>query len=278
MAHQPLLDVEQILRDKAGRKANYVPRFIINYLRRIAHQDELNLFFQTIGDIQGVPWLDAAVNYVGVNIQTKGQENLPSPTDGKHYTFVSNHPLGGIDGISIGKILGHTYNGQIRYLVNDLLMNLKGLAPLCVGVNKFGSQGHDFAHKVNEAFQSQNHIIMFPADLCSRKQNGIIRDIPWKKTFIQKSIQTQRDIVPIHFQGQNSNFFYRLANISKALHIKFNIAMLYLADETFKNRGKTFTITFGKPIPYQTFNKTRTPQQWAQYVYDQVYALPQQYK
>ena len=86
-------------------------------------------------------------------------------------------------------------------------------------------------------------MIMFPAGLCSRRRNGVIRDLEWKKTFIVKSVQAQRDVVPVHFGGRNSDFFYNLANICKALGIKFNIAMLYLADEMFKNRHKTFTVT-----------------------------------
>lgn len=270
---QQRLDIESVVREKAGSKARFVPRFLINYLRRIVHEDELNDFFQRVGDMEGVPWLDAAVDFMGVKVEKEGEELLPVADDGKRYTFVSNHPLGGIDGITLGSILGHRYDGRIRYLVNDLLMNLKGLAPLCVGVNKFGAQGHDFARKVNEAFNSENHIIIFPADLCSRKTKGVIRDVPWKKTFIQKSIATERDVVPIHFLGQNSDFFYRVANVCKRLGIKFNIAMLYLADEAFKNRGNTFTIRFGKPIPWQTFDKSRSHKEWAQFVYDKVYAL-----
>lgn len=270
---QQFLNIERVVHEKAGTKAKFVPRFVINYLRRIAHEEELNEFFQRIGDIKGVPWLDEMVNFTGITLERVGEDNLPNSDDTKRYTFVSNHPLGGIDGISLGSVLGHRYNGRIRYLVNDLLMNLKGLAPLCVGVNKFGAQGHDFARKVNEAFHSDNHIIMFPADLCSRKQGAVIRDVPWKKTFIQKSVETERDVVPIFFGGQNSNFFYNLANISKALGIKFNIAMLYLADEAFKNRGKTFTVKFGKPIPWQTFDATRSAKEWAQYVYEKVYSL-----
>ena len=116
-------------------------------------------------------------------------------------------------------------------------------------------------------------MIMFPAGLCSRRQNGVIRDLEWKKTFIIKSIQAKRDVVPVHFGGRNSDFFYNLANVCKALGIKFNIAMLYLADEMFKNRHKTFTVTFGKPIPWQTFDKSKTPAQWAEYVKDIVYKL-----
>ena len=114
---------------------------------------------------------------------------------------------------------------------------------------------------------------MFPAGICSRKRNGVVHDLEWKKTFIVKSVQTQRDIVPIHFEGENSDFFYRLANINRMLGIKFNIAMLYLSDEMFKNKNKKFTVTIGKPIPWQTFDKSRTPMQWAQHVQDIVYSL-----
>jgi putative hemolysin len=126
---------------------------------------------------------------------------------------------------------------------------------------------------VNAAFQSENHIVMFPAGLCSRKKKGVIKDLPWKKTFITKSIQSQRDIVPIHFEGENSKFFYRLANINKMLGLKFNIAMLYLSDEMFKNKNKTFKVTIGKPIPWQTFDKSKSATEWAQHVQDIVYAL-----
>lgn len=126
---------------------------------------------------------------------------------------------------------------------------------------------------VEKGFESDNHIIMFPAGLCSRRQNGVIRDLEWKKTFIVKSAQTHRNIVPIHFEGRNSDFFYNLANLCMALGIKFNIAMLYLADEMFKNRHKKFKVTIGKPIPWQTFDKSKTPLQWAQYVKEIVYNL-----
>jgi len=126
---------------------------------------------------------------------------------------------------------------------------------------------------VEAGFKSDDQLIMFPAGLCSRRRNGVIRDLEWKKTFIVKSVQAQRDVVPVHFGGRNSDFFYNLANICKALGIKFNIAMLYLADEMFKNRHKTFTVTFGKPIPWQTFDKSKTPAQWAEYVKDIVYKL-----
>lgn len=269
-----LIDVDKILASKAGKKAKYVPNFLVSYLKKIVHQEEINEYLLSVKEKRGVPFLEATMEYLDTKIEVEGLENLPD--DGRLCTFVSNHPLGGQDGISIGCILGKHYDGRIKYLVNDLLMNLYGLAPLCVGINKTGSQARDFPQMVEAAFRSDDHIIMFPAGLCSRRQpDGSIRDLEWKKAFVVKSVQTQRDVVPIHFEGRNSDFFYSLANWCKRLGVKFNIAMLYLADEMYKNRHKTFRVIIGKPIPWQTFDKSKTPSQWAEYVKEQVYALPQ---
>ena len=267
------IDIDAILQSKMGNKARRVPRFIVNWLKHIVHQDEVNSFLWDAKDLQGTPWLQAGIDFLDNKIVVKGMENLPDDSDGKRYTFVSNHPLGGIDGIAIGSIIGKRYNDNFRYLVNDLLMNLPGLAPLCIPINKTGKQSRDFPAMVEAGFASDHHMVMFPAGLCSRKIKGEIHDLPWTKTFISKSVQTRRDVVPIHFSGQNSEKFYRIANICKALRLKFNFAMLFLADEMFKNRGKTFEVTIGKPIPWQTFDKSRKPKEWAQYVQDLVYKL-----
>lgn len=265
-----LIDIEQILRNKVPKYAKYVPRFVVNYLKRIIHQDEINDFLRQSKGRVGVDFLQACMDYLDARLVVKGEENLPA--DGL-CTFVSNHPLGGQDGVALGYLLGTHYQGRVKYLVNDLLMNLHGLAPLCIPINKTGHQAKDFPRMVEAGFSSDNHIIMFPAGLCSRRQQGQIRDLEWRKTFITKSVESHRDVVPIHFEGRNSDFFYNLANICKMLGIKFNIAMLYLVDEMYKNRHKTFTVSIGKPIPWQTFDKSRTPVQWAQYVKDIVYKL-----
>lgn len=267
------IDIDEIVRGKAGAKARFVPRFVLSWLKRIIHQDEVNEFILGEGDKQGMPWLDDCMEYLGTTLNVKGLENLPDDSDGRLFTFVSNHPLGGPDGVALGHLLGHRYDGRIKYLVNDLLMNLHGLAPFFVPINKTGKQSRNFPQLVEAVFNSPNHIIMFPAGLCSRRINGQIHDLPWQKTFITKSVETQRDIVPIRFDGRNSDFFYRIANVGKRLGLKFNIAMLYLVDELYKNRGKTFDVTIGKPIPYSTFDKSRKPQEWAAYVEDIVYKL-----
>ena len=266
------IDIDSILKGKMGAKAKFVPRFLVNRLKRIAHQDEVNAFLWDNRDKVGVEWLEACVKYLDLKLEVEGKENLPASDDKKLYTFVSNHPLGGADGVALGSIIGRHYNGRFRYLVNDLLMNLPGLAPVCIPINKTGHQGRNFPAMVKAGFESNNHMLMFPAGLCSRRHKGVIRDIPWSKTFISKSVEYQRDIVPIHFSGQNSNFFYRLANFSDKC-LPFNLAMLFLVDEMYKNVHKTFRVTIGKPIPWQTFDKSKTPMEWAQFVKDRVYSL-----
>lgn len=266
------IDIDRILKDKMGEKAKWIPKALVSWLKHIAHQDQVNAFLWESRDKQGTAWLEECVKYLQMTLKVEGMENLPDKNCGRLYTIVSNHPLGGVDGVALGSIIGRHFDSHFRYLVNDLLMNLPGLAPLCIPINKTGKQSRDFPAMVKAGFESDNHILMYPAGICSRKHDGIIRDIPWSKTFISKSVEYQRDVIPIHFSGQNSNFFYRLANFSDRF-LPFNLAMLFLVDEMYKNVGKTFEVKIGKPIPWQTFDKSKTPKEWAQYVQDKVYEL-----
>lgn len=267
------IDIDRILKDKMGTKAKFVPSFAVNWLKKILHEDEVNQFLWESRGVTGTEWLAECVRYLDMTLEIEGLENLPDKNDGKLYTFVSNHPLGGQDGVALGSIIGEHYDGKFRYLVNDLLLNLPGLKPVSIGINKTGKQSRDFPRMVEAGFQSDNHILMFPAGLNSRKISGEIHDLEWKKTFITKSVEYQRDIVPIFFGGRNSERFYRVAHFSDKHLKKLNLAMLLLVDEMYKNVGKTFRVAIGKPIPWQTFDKSRTSMEWAKYVEDIVYEL-----
>ena len=267
------IDVEKILESKVGSKVGLLPGFAVSWLKRSLHEDEVNRFLWESRHLSGTGWLTECVRYLDMTLQIDGMENLPPKDDGRLYTFVSNHPLGGIDGVALGSVIGNFYDSRFRYLVNDLLLNLPGLKPLCIGINKTGKQSRNFPAMVEAGFQSNHHILMFPAGLCSRRIEGKIHDLPWKKTFVSKSVEYQRDVVPIRFDGQNSDRFYRIANLCKALHLKFNVAMLFLVDEMYRNVHKTFRITIGKPIPWQTFDKSKSMVSWAKYVEDKVYEL-----
>ncbi len=267
------ISVDEVLRAKTGAKARYVPRFLVNYLKRIVHEDEINEYLAQTDGITGVPWLRETVKYFDMDVTVVGEENFPPDGDGLRYTFVCNHPLGGPDGIAIGWEIGRRYGGKVKYILNDILTSLPGLRPLCIPVNKTGGQSRRSLQLVNEGFAGGDNLVLFPAGLCSRRRNGVIRDLPWTKTFIVKSVENRRDIVPMHFSGRNSDRFYRIARACDALHSPVNFAMLFLADETYRNRHKSFTLKVGRPISWQTFDNSRTPAQWAGYVQDICYAL-----
>jgi hypothetical protein len=264
------IDIQGILRTKAPETAKKIPSFVVRALAKIVHQDDLNKFLAYNGSATGIDLMSNAVDYFKIRLLIKGEENLPA-SDSRCF-FASNHPLGGLDGICLSFYLGNRYNRKIKYLVNDILYFIKPLQNIFVPINKHGAQGKVAAQALNDALTSDDQIITFPAGLCSRKTNGVIRDTEWKKMFITKAVECQRDVVPVYFEARNSRFFYNLANIRKKLKIKFNIEMLFLSAELFKATGSTFTIHFGKPVPWQTFDASKSPQQWAGWVKNIVYS------
>lgn len=267
------INLDKALIDKAPKLYSRLPRFAVSMLKKIAHQQDLN---DDINELvrNNMHGIDFFVHFLRMkNITTRIVNAHLLPTEGKHI-FVSNHPLGGLDGISMIAALGQHY-ANIRFIVNDLLLHLPNTAPVFVPVNKHGANSRDYLRIMDEVFADPtNQVLIYPAGLVSRKQSGVVADLPWQKTFITKAVQHQRDVVPLHFAGENSNFFYNLALLRRKLGVKANIEMLFLVHELYKQINASFTITVGKPIPYTTFYSSQKPEQWARYVRDIVYQLP----
>lgn len=272
MAYNPdlAIDVEKVVnaRMKNGKKC---PKFIIRFLERFIHIDMINEII-TQG-YEGQEFLEYAVKCMDVKINMEGLDELEL-VPGRKYTFVSNHPLGGIDGVILASQVGRLFPGQkVRFQVNDFLMNIPGIADLSIPINKMGAQSRDLPRLINEYYASDDQLMLFPSGMCSRKIKGEITDLEWHKTFVQKSVQNDRYIVPIHFFGQNSKRFYRVAKICDKLKFKFNPAMAFLPDEMFRGKGKTYRAVVGKPIAPEFFDKSKTCQEWAKWVREEVYKL-----
>ena len=272
---QPLqLDVDKILADKNPKIRRVLPRFVIRYLKRIVHQDDINEILRNFSDLRGAAFNDAALGFMGIRYRAHGVENLP---EGGRNIFVSNHPLGGLDGMVFMSELSKHFPA-IKFPVNDILLYIENYGDIFLPVNKGGSFGREAAQLMEEAYASDYQLLNFPAGICSRKIKGVITDLPWQKSFIVKAVQHQRDIVPCYFAGRNSSFFYNLANFRTAIRFKMNIEMLYLADEMFRQKGKGIDVYFGEPIPWQTFDSSRKPQEWAEIVREKTYNLPERFK
>ena len=259
------IDIDNILSTKKIK----LPGFVVNYLKKITHQDEMNQFLAENHTKYGIDFSDAVIDFFKVNIHVENIERIPATG---RYILVSNHPLGGLDGLALISTVGKIRK-DIFFPVNDLLLYLKNMSNIFIPLNKHGRNSQTGIGQLNDAFESDAMVLYFPAGLCSRKQKNGICDLEWKKTVITKAKQFKRDIIPVHFEGRNSNFFYNLANLRKFFGIKANIEMLYLSDEMYKQRNKSFKITVGNPISYETFTKEKKDIEWSAWLKDQVYAL-----
>jgi len=268
------VDVEKVIRGKSRKLAERLPRFVIEYIKRTIHQDEINRLLYKNREYTGVDFATHILQDLDVtyNVHFTGASR---PIPGGRYIFVSNHPLGGLDGMILISYIGSSM-GDVRFIVNDLLMYIKPLAPVFVPVNKYGRMRHDNTRLFQETFDSDAQVLYFPAGLCSRLIDGEITDLEWKKTFVTKAIESRRDIVPMFFSGENSRRFYRLANLRKRLGVKFNIETFLLPDEMFHKKGTSFDLYIGEPVPYTSLTGEHSHKEWCDIIRKYSYATRNQ--
>ncbi|WP_084123581.1 1-acyl-sn-glycerol-3-phosphate acyltransferase [Aquiflexum balticum] len=266
---QKFVDIEKIIKGKSATFYKWVPGFVLGYIKRIVHENEVNQIMAKIGHLQGIDFVNSLIEEFGVEVSLKGAENIPLD---RSVIFAANHPLGGMDGIAFMYALGK-YRTDLRVLVNDILTNIKNFEPMFIPVNKLGSNSREVTKLIEETYASDNAILVFPAGLVSRKQAKGIMDLEWKKSFISKSKKYKKDIVPVYIEGRNSDFFYNFAKIRKMLGVKVNLEMFYLSDEMFSQKGKKVVIHVGKPISYKYFDKLKSEIEWAEEVKSLVYQM-----
>ena len=266
---QKFIDVQQVIRKKNPKLAKWIPKPFLRFLSRTIHQEEINRIMLDYHDKMGLDFVDAVIQDLGVHVVLEGQENLPND---KGVVFASNHPLGGLDGIAFMHAIGR-HRRDVKFLVNDILMNIRNLEPLFVPINKHGGQAKGYIKAINEAYAADQALLVFPAGLVSREIKGEITDLEWKKSFISRSKKYQKNIVPVYIEGKNSKFFYKFAKLRQRLGVKINLEMLFLPKEMFAQKNQTVKIIIGKEIPYTTFSKEHNEQYWENEVRQQVYAL-----
>ncbi len=266
---EKFIKIREVIHKKSPTLAKWIPKPLISYLERVIHEDEINYIMTTYHDDMGLDFVDSLLNELDVKVHLEGAENIPLEDS---VIFASNHPLGGLDGVAFMQAIGK-YRKDVKFLVNDILMNVRNLEPLFVPVNKLGGQSKSGIAAIENAYASDHALLVFPAGLVSRKINGKIVDLEWKKSFISKAKKYKKDIVPVYIDGRNSNFFYNLARFRNKVGLKANIEMLYLPDELFSQRGKDITIKIGKRIPYSQFDNSKNERQWATEVKETVYAM-----
>lgn len=266
------LDIEKVLADKSPTLKKLLPRFVINYIKRIVHQDKLNYYMEQHSHKVGIDFIDGILSEMNTKLDLAGLENIPKT--GK-VVVASNHPLGGLDGMALMLAVSKV-RSDILFPVNDILMNIENLRPLFTPINKHGGKSKNIK-VVDETFASEKIVCYFPFGLVSRKKKNKIQDLFWRPTFLTKAVKYERDIIPTHIDGRNSDFFYNLSNFRKAIGIKANLEMFFLVNELFKQENKTLKITFGPPISYKIFDDRFTKREWAELIRAYSYKLGEGY-
>lgn len=270
---EKFIDLKEVIRKKSPQLARLMPWFVLNYLRRVVHEDDVNDFIDRHGHEKGLDFVNAIMDEFGVKLIVIGEDKIPATG---RYVMASNHPLGGLDGIAFMSAISRVRK-DIIFPVNDILLSIDNANEFFVPINKHGSNA-DNVRILNNTFASEVMLLYFPAGLVSRKKKGKIKDLEWKKTFVTKAKQHKRDIIPVFMEGRNSNWFYNLANFRTRLGIKANLEMLYLVDETYKQFNKTIRIVIGDPIPWETFDRSKSDLEWAAMVREKVYELKEKNK
>lgn len=268
MEEKKFIDIDKVLKEKAYKLYKWLPRFAINWLKKKLHEDEINKAMVDFKDDYGLEFNRKALDRLGAKVESKNQELIPKTGS---IIIAANHPLGGLDGMSLIKSVGEV-RPDVRFFVNDILKNLKNYGEIFVAVNKVGASSTSSLRTMEETFMTECAVLFFPAGLVSRKQNGLVRDLEWKKSFVTQAIDHKRMIQPVYIEGENSKFFYNFANFRKKIGIKANIEMLFLPDEMFKARKETIKIHYSKPFDSQLLDKRKTDKEWSKLLYQFIYS------
>ncbi|MDO4320254.1 MAG: 1-acyl-sn-glycerol-3-phosphate acyltransferase [Bacteroidales bacterium] len=243
------INIEAVLDQRLGEKARRIPRRLIRWTERLICQDRLNEMLEVAYPRRGAGFCDAVLEHLGITVNVEGEANLP---ESRRVIIASNHPLGGLDGMALISIFTRIYGEGVKFVVNDLLNAVEPLSEVFLPVNKHGSQSRAAIRAIDDAMAGDGPVLVFPAGLCSRRRNGRVADPEWNKMFVNMARRYHRDIVPVHFVGENSARFYRTAQWRKRLGIRFNIEMALLPSEVFRAEGKTFTVVCGRPISWRS--------------------------
>ncbi len=268
-ATKEYINIHRLIKASDSKLLKRLPNFVIYLIKLIIRQNELNRILSAYADYEGVEFLSKIKDELNIKIEIDGMENLPE--DGKCF-FVANHPFGFVDGLVLTKTVVNKY-GDFRAIGNEVFILIPHLKSKIAAVNVFGKNPKQYILELEKVFASNLPITHFPAGLVSRIKEGKIEDRDWQKAFITKAIEHQRNVVPIFFYGRNSRLFYFIYVGRKLLRIKSNLELVLLPHEIFTKRNKTIKVKIGKPITYQTFDKSKTHFEWAQLVKEQVYNL-----
>ena len=269
MSNQKKVDIVKVIEEKSPRFFKLIPKFLLRKIKSLLHESDINNILKNLQGKEKLDFISGGLKELQVMSSNYGLEKIPRK---KGIVIVANHPLGGLDGLALINEIGK-YRKDIKFLVNDILSEIEPFKPYFIPINKHGLNSRENVMRLEELFESDKCIVIFPSGLVSRKKKGIVQDLEWRKTFVTKAKKYNKPIYPVYISGQNSNRFYKIAKWRSFFAIKINLEMFFLVDEMFKQKGNTIEITMGRLIEPKFLDSKKNDSEWAQVIKNYVYNI-----
>lgn len=245
-----MLNIEQAVQQKFPRFQHtrpWIKKPTLGFLRRITHEQEVNLFLEQHQDLHGFDFIDQVLDYFNFSYSISHRDRSNIPATGR-VVIVANHPLGALDGLSLLKLVGEVRR-DVRIVANDMLMNCQALESLFLPVDNLSkSTRKSSISRIVDSLNNDEAVIVFPAGEVSRIRPSGIRDGKWNSGFLNFAKKTNAPILPIYVGARNSSLFYSASMVYKPL------SGMMLAHEMFNKTSKNITMRVGEAIPYQQIN------------------------
>lgn len=245
------INLKEIIYTKSGQIFDTYPPFLqkifFYFLNKLLHITEINSFLKQHNDKVKINFIDEVLEYLNFSYSVSRRDKDNIPSEGKLICF-SNHPLGGLDGIILLKLISEVRK-DIKIVVNDILLNIDNLEDLFLPYNIYSNKPQkENILNIQKSLKKEECIIIFPAGEVSRFGIKGIKDSKWNKGFLMFAEKYNVPLLPVYISARNSFLFYFVSFISKRL------SMFLLPNELFNKNGKVAHIKIGSPIPQKSYN------------------------
>lgn len=246
---------------------------LVKWLMHLLLIDKVNWFHDHNCDTPGVPFVQGLLKDLEISMEVSNIKILESLPEGSFIT-VSNHPFGALDGIMLIKLIGE-YRPDFKVMVNMILNYISAMRPNFIAVDAYQSQDQGkravSVHGITDAIRhvrDKHPLGFFPAGAVSKFSRRLrIEDREWQPSVVRIIQKMKVPVVPIFFHGRNSMCSHLLGLID------WRLRTLRLPAELFRRQGDTLRISVGQPIMPETIAQYDTPEQLAEFLKEQTYAL-----
>jgi putative hemolysin len=252
-------------------KYGFVGTFIGWVLMKVLKISTLNDVYNRNKHLSDVAFLNAILDEFEIKFDIPEEDFKRLPKEGPYIT-ISNHPLGGIDGILLLKLMLER-EPNFKIIANFLLHRIEPMKPYIMPVNPFENH-KDAQSSVVGIKETLRHLSdgkplgMFPAGEVSTYKDGVLMvDKPWEEGAIKVIKKAEVPVVPIYFHAKNSRLFYFLSSISDT----FRTAKL--PSELLTQKKRVIKVRIGKPISVAEQKEYTTIETYAEFLRRKTYML-----